>query len=184
MRSNAVRGKFPNFFHRFSSWTTTKTLDITRKLNHLKRRRTKIRLPSHFSRRSTVVQSVYRMISDFVFNFSSRIDDDISVEVSSVGDLSSVSYLLSARGNLILSQTERVANQNKVVISFKASFAMVPSAQFVVYYITSTGKIVAGNTEIPVSGLNNFVSFVCRHRSSSRLNRHILSKGYDSNFRR
>lgn len=93
-----------------------------------------------------------------ISNFSIKIDDIISLEVSSLNDLSSVFYVLSARGNLVLSETEAVANQKSVVISFPATFAMVPKAQFVVYYIKSTGDIIAGSAEISVSGLNNFVS--------------------------
>lgn len=95
--------------------------------------------------------------------FSIKIDDTVSVEVSSANDLSSVYYLLSARGNLISSQTEQVANQKSVVITFPATFAMVPTAQFVAYYISSSGDIIAGRTEISVSGLNNFVRFARSH---------------------
>lgn len=87
-----------------------------------------------------------------------KIDDTISVKISSANDLSSVYYLVTSRGNLILSQTEMVASQKSVVITFQASFAMVPTAQFVAYFISSNGDIIAGRTEISISGLNNFVT--------------------------
>lgn len=38
---------------------------------------------------------------------------------------------------------------------------MVPTAQFVVYYISSNGDIISGGVQISVSGLNNFVRIVC-----------------------
>ncbi|KAG4071650.1 hypothetical protein HA402_011804 [Bradysia odoriphaga] len=87
-----------------------------------------------------------------------EIGDTISVEVSSANTLSSVYYLLSARGNLVLSQKVQVASQTSVVITFQASFDMVPTAQLVVYYISSAGDLIAGRTEITVNGLNNFVT--------------------------
>ncbi|KAJ6633451.1 CD109 antigen [Pseudolycoriella hygida] len=86
-----------------------------------------------------------------------NIKDVISVEVSSSNDLCAVNYLLTARGNLILSKTEYVAHTKSVVIDFRATFDMVPSARFVAYYITPKGNIVAGNVQISVKGLNNHV---------------------------
>lgn len=93
--------------------------------------------------------------------FSPKIGDTISIEVTSVNDLSYVNYLLTSRSNLILSKKVDVGNKKSVTITFQASFGMVPTAQFVVYYITANGDIILGRTEISVSGLNNFVRIEC-----------------------
>lgn len=66
--------------------------------------------------------------------------------------------MLSSRGKLILSATKTVPNKNSFTITFPATFDMVPTAKFVVYYILPSGDIVSTNINIPVTGLNNFVS--------------------------
>lgn len=91
------------------------------------------------------------------FLFSSKINDLISVEITSSKPLSSVNYLLSARGKLILSAQKDTPNKNSFTITFTATFDMVPRAKLVVYYLVSTGDIVSTNIEIPVTGLSNFV---------------------------
>lgn len=100
------------------------------------------------------------LINFFSPNFSIKIGDTISLEVASAKELESVYYVVSARGNLLSSTIVPGDNQKIVAISLQATFDMVPNAQFVAYYISSDGNIVAGRIEIPVTGLNNFVSFL------------------------
>lgn len=89
--------------------------------------------------------------------FSAKITDQISVQISSSKPLSSINYLLSSRGKLILSARKDIPNKNSFTITFIATFDMVPKAKLVVYHLISSGDIVSTNIEIPVTGLNNFV---------------------------
>lgn len=94
----------------------------------------------------------------FNFFFSAKLKDVISIEITSSKPLSSINYLLTSRGKLILSARKAIPNKNSFTITFTATFDMVPSAKLVIYYLVSNGDIVSTNIDIPVTGLNNFVS--------------------------
>lgn len=91
------------------------------------------------------------------FYFSPKIGDDISIEITSVNNLTYVNYLVTARGNLVLSRKVEVGNKKSVTVILRATFGMVPTAKFVAYYISSNGDIIPGATQFSVKGLNNFV---------------------------
>lgn len=64
------------------------------------------------------------------------------------------------RGDIIVTNTVDIPNKNSHIISFLASFAMVPKAQFVVHFIHGD-EIVSDKLEIEFDNdLQNFVSEV------------------------
>lgn len=92
------------------------------------------------------------------FIFSAKIKDVVSIEITASKPISYVNYLLSSRGKLIASARKGVQNINKFRITFTATFDMVPSAKFLVYYLVPNGDIVSTTIDIPITGLNNFVN--------------------------
>lgn len=60
---------------------------------------------------------------------------------------------------MIFANTVEIPNRKSHTISFLASFAMVPKAQFIVYYIKDS-EIISDKLEIEFAeDLQNFVSF-------------------------
>lgn len=69
-----------------------------------------------------------------------------------------LSYQILGRGDIIITNTVEIPNRKSHTITFLASFAMVPSAQFIVYFIRNN-EIVSDKIEIHFSDdLQNFVS--------------------------
>ncbi|KAG4076804.1 hypothetical protein HA402_009150 [Bradysia odoriphaga] len=88
---------------------------------------------------------------------SAYINDLLSVEITSSQPLTSLNYLLSSRGKLILSAKKDIPNKSSFTITFTATFDMVPSGTLVAYYIAENGDVISTNIQVPVTGLNNFV---------------------------
>lgn len=70
-----------------------------------------------------------------------------------------ISYQVLGRGNIVLANTTEIPNHSNYQILFSSSFAMVPKAQFVVYFIHN-GEIVSDHLEIEFE--NDLQNFVCR----------------------
>lgn len=112
------------------------------------------------TKKFVVAYRMSRTVENFqIFVFSAKINDQISVEITSSKPLASINYLLTSRGKLILSARKDIPNRNTFTITFTALFDMVPNAKLVVYYLQSNGDVVSTNIEVPVTGLNNFVNF-------------------------
>lgn len=90
--------------------------------------------------------------------FSPRIDREVSVEVTSTEPLEYFTYQILGRGDIIVTKTESVPKTNYYVFNFLASFAMVPKAQLIVYYMKN-GEIISDKLDIDFGEeLHNFVS--------------------------
>jgi len=107
-------------------------------------------------------------LSLFNLSFSVKINDVISVEISSTKPLPYINCLLSSRGKLIFSARKSVTNLYAFRITFPATFDMVPSGKFIAYYLESDGDLVSTTVDIPVTGLNNFVMNIKKNFGSKR----------------
>ncbi|XP_037031199.1 CD109 antigen-like isoform X2 [Bradysia coprophila] len=86
-----------------------------------------------------------------------RIDREVSVEVTSTEPLEYFTYQILGRGDIIVTRTEPVPKTTHFVFNFLASFAMVPKAQLIVYYMKD-GEIISDQIEIEFGEeLHNFV---------------------------
>ncbi|XP_055295249.1 thioester-containing protein 1 allele R1-like isoform X3 [Sitodiplosis mosellana] len=86
-----------------------------------------------------------------------RINKDITVEVQSTESLRYLSYQVFGRGDIIVTNSVEIPNRKSHTITFLASFAMVPKAQFVVHYIKDN-EIISDRLEIDLGeDLQNFV---------------------------
>lgn len=85
------------------------------------------------------------------------------------------------RGDVIITRTVQVPNSKSFNFRFLASFAMVPKASLIVYYIRDDGEIISDRLKISFGDeLQNFVSlfYVLESLKSSRIpliTRSILS---------
>ncbi|KAJ6646228.1 CD109 antigen, partial [Pseudolycoriella hygida] len=86
-----------------------------------------------------------------------RIDREVSVEVTSTEPLEYLTYQILGRGDIIVTQTQSVPKSTYFVFSFLASFAMVPKAQLIVYYMKE-GEIISDTIDMEFGEeLHNFV---------------------------
>ncbi|XP_037047883.1 CD109 antigen-like [Bradysia coprophila] len=86
-----------------------------------------------------------------------RIDHEVSVEVTSTEPLDYFTYQILGRGDIIVTRTEMVPKTNYFVFSFMASFAMVPKAKLIVYYMKDA-QIISDAIDIDFGEeLHNFV---------------------------
>lgn len=73
--------------------------------------------------------------------------------------MSQLTYQVLGRGDVIVSKTFPVYGSTKYNFRFLASFAMVPKASLVVYYIRTDGEIISDHIKIELGDeLNNYVS--------------------------
>lgn len=80
--------------------------------------------------------------SSSISTFRPRINKDVTVEVQSTESLRYLSYQVLGRGDIILSNSIEIPNRKTHIITFLASFAMVPKAQFIVHY-TKDNEIIS-----------------------------------------
>lgn len=74
--------------------------------------------------------------------------------------MSQITYQVLGRGDVIVSKSLPVYGSNKYNFRFLGSFAMVPKATLVVYYIREDGEIISDHVKIELGDeLNNFVSY-------------------------
>lgn len=84
----------------------------------------------------------------------------MTIEIQSTESLRYVSYQVLGRGDIIVSNSVEIPNRKSHLITFLASFAMVPKAQFIVHYIKDS-EIISDRLEIELGeDLQNFVSFI------------------------
>lgn len=74
-------------------------------------------------------------------------------------EIRQLTYQVLGRGDVIISRTLQVANSRNFNFRFLASFAMVPKANVIVYYMREDGEIVSDQLKIEFENeLQNFVS--------------------------
>lgn len=87
-----------------------------------------------------------------------KINRDITIEVQSTESLRYLSYQVIGRGDIIVTNSVEIPNRKSHTITFLASFAMVPKAQFIVHYIHEN-EIISDKLDIDLGeDLQNFVS--------------------------
>lgn len=87
-----------------------------------------------------------------------KINDDVLVEVMGTEEFSKISYLVVARGVVVLSDSVSGEGGSSVTFSFKANFQMVPKASLIVYYVRKDGDMISDHVAIEFS--KEFVNFV------------------------
>ncbi|XP_058816280.1 thioester-containing protein 1 allele R1-like, partial [Topomyia yanbarensis] len=86
------------------------------------------------------------------------INKDITVDVSSTVPMKYLNYQVLGRGDIIVGGTIAVPEQKSHTFRFPASFAMVPRARLVVYFIRENGELVSDKTDIEFGNdLQNFL---------------------------
>uniref|UniRef100_A0A2M4B954 CD109 antigen n=2 Tax=Anopheles marajoara TaxID=58244 RepID=A0A2M4B954_9DIPT len=86
------------------------------------------------------------------------VNEDVDVEVAATVPMKSFTYQLLGRGDVLLSNTVAVPEAKIHTFKFRASFAMVPRAKLVVYYIAENGDMVSDSKVITFdSELPNFM---------------------------
>lgn len=89
---------------------------------------------------------------------AAEINSDVNVEVQTTETVKELFYQVLGRGDIIVSGAVQVPNAKSSTFKFLATFAMVPKAQLVVYYIRADGELVSDRIDIPFSSdLANFV---------------------------
>lgn len=72
--------------------------------------------------------------------------------------MQTLTYLVMGRGDILVARTIQLDNDLVATFKFMASFAMVPKAQVVVYFVTDSGEIVSERATIKFpSQFQNFV---------------------------
>lgn len=93
--------------------------------------------------------------------FRPVINQEVSVDVVGTEEINQLTYQVLGRGDVIISKTIQVSNSKNINFRFLASFAMVPKASLIVYYIRPDGEIVSDRLKIEFGDeLQNFVSFL------------------------
>lgn len=74
--------------------------------------------------------------------------------------MNKLTYQVLGRGDVIISRTVQLPNSKNFNFRFLASFAMVPKANLIVYYIRPDGEIISDQLKVEFENeLQNFVSF-------------------------
>lgn len=72
--------------------------------------------------------------------------------------MQTLTYLVIGRGDLLVARTLQLDNDITTTFKFMASFAMVPKAKLVVYFVTEDGEVVSEKADIEFrSQFQNFV---------------------------
>uniref|UniRef100_A0A2M4DQG6 TEP1-F n=1 Tax=Anopheles darlingi TaxID=43151 RepID=A0A2M4DQG6_ANODA len=86
------------------------------------------------------------------------VNEEVVVEVAATVPMKSFTYQLLGRGDVLLSNTVAVPETKTHTFKFRASFAMVPRAKLVVFYIAANGDMVSDSKVITFdSELPNFM---------------------------
>uniref|UniRef100_A0A182SSJ6 A2M_N_2 domain-containing protein n=1 Tax=Anopheles maculatus TaxID=74869 RepID=A0A182SSJ6_9DIPT len=86
------------------------------------------------------------------------VGSDVVVEVAATTPMKFFTYQLLGRGDVLLSNTVAVPESRTHKFKFPATFAMVPRAKLVVYYIAANGDMVSDSQVITFdSELQNFM---------------------------
>uniref|UniRef100_A0A2M4A166 CD109 antigen n=2 Tax=Anopheles triannulatus TaxID=58253 RepID=A0A2M4A166_9DIPT len=86
------------------------------------------------------------------------VNEEVVVEVAATVPMKSFTYQLLGRGDVVLSKTVAVPETKVYTFKFTATFAMVPRAKLVVFYIAANGDLVSDSKVITFdSELPNFM---------------------------
>lgn len=86
------------------------------------------------------------------------INKDVTVDVSATVPMKYFSYQVLGRGDVIVGGTIPVPDRTLHTFRFPASFAMVPRAKLVVFFVQDDGELVSDNVEIEFGNdLQNFL---------------------------
>jgi CD109 antigen len=84
-----------------------------------------------------------------------------------------ITYEVIGRGDVLVSNTIPLNKEKSVSFKFMGTFAMVPKATLLVYYIRPDGEMVSDRVEVSFGDeLNNFVSsfiYFKKYREDSQL---------------
>jgi CD109 antigen len=95
-----------------------------------------------------------------ILNFRPTINQEVSVDVIATEELTYITYEILGRGDVLVSKTLPVAKDKSISFKFLGTFAMVPKATLLVYYIREDGEMVSDRIEIKFGDeLQNFVSY-------------------------
>jgi CD109 antigen len=75
----------------------------------------------------------------------------VRFQIGSMKKLTTLSFYVVGRGNILLSKTVSVDKKNVLVLEFETTFEMLPQATLVVFYVTEDGTIVSDHTEVMFS---------------------------------
>lgn len=85
-------------------------------------------------------------------------NQDILVDVVSTEEMDYITYQVIGRGDVIVSKTLFVGGLKNFNFRFLASFAMVPKANIVIFYIRSDGEIISDSIKLELGNdLQNYV---------------------------
>ncbi|XP_055710660.1 thioester-containing protein 1 allele R1-like isoform X3 [Phlebotomus papatasi] len=87
-----------------------------------------------------------------------EVNREISVQVDSTEPMTHFTYQIIGRGDIIVSKTVEVPSRTSHTFKFLASFAMVPEAALVVYFVRPDGEIVSDRQ--PIKFRSSFQNFV------------------------
>uniref|UniRef100_A0A6B2E4V8 CD109 antigen n=1 Tax=Phlebotomus kandelakii TaxID=1109342 RepID=A0A6B2E4V8_9DIPT len=87
-----------------------------------------------------------------------EVNREISVQVDSTEPMTHFTYQVIGRGDIIVSKTVEVPSRTSHTFKFLASFAMVPEAKLVVYFVRPDGEIVSDSQ--PIKFRSSFQNFV------------------------
>lgn len=76
----------------------------------------------------------------------------------STEDMDYITYQILGRGDVIITKTLLVGGKKNFNFRFLASFAMVPKASIIVYYIRADGEIISDKIKLELGNdLQNYV---------------------------
>jgi Alpha-2-macroglobulin bait region domain len=75
---------------------------------------------------------------------------NVKFQVGSIVKLSTLSYYVVGRGNVLLTKNVNFENKHLGVFEFEATFAMAPVSTLVVYYVTGNGTIVSEQATLKI----------------------------------
>lgn len=102
------------------------------------------------------------------------INQEVSVDVVATEEMNQLTYQVLGRGDVIISRTLQVPNSKNFNFRFLGSFAMVPKANLIVYYIRDDGEIISDQLKIEFGDeLQNFVSFTASLSYFEENNKHL-----------
>lgn len=87
-----------------------------------------------------------------------KINEDVLVEVMGTEEFSKISYLVVARGVVVLADSVSVVGGSSATFNFKANFQMIPKSNLIVYYVRKDGDMISDHVAIEFS--KEFVNFV------------------------
>jgi CD109 antigen len=90
--------------------------------------------------------------------FSPKIGSEVSVEVLATEQLTSLTYQILGRSNIIESKTLQTSNTKSFNFKFIPTALMAPKASLVVFYVRPDGEIISDRLEVKFGfELQNFV---------------------------